>query len=187
MTKPLEPSNIPTFQPSSLPAFISYNLCKKCPETGETTKSLEYGKCLETGETTKSLEYRKCLETNPLKNMTFVTHTPHHIPINILLIMTLQETDDFTPVYGLNSILPKVSVSTQSSACHISISTTILIFIEGNSINPTPRIALFVGSSGTKFQPYHRYMHHTYMHASGSRSRIIDMCIIHTCIKDRGT
>ena len=32
------------------------------------------------------------------------------------------------------------------------------------------------------------YMHHTYMHASGSKSRIIDMCIIHTCIrvKDRG-
>ena len=30
---------------------------------------------------------------------------------------------------------------------------------------------------------------HIYMHASGSRSRIIDMCIIHTCIrvKDRGT
>ena len=25
-------------------------------ETGETAKSLEYGKCLETGETTKSLE-----------------------------------------------------------------------------------------------------------------------------------
>ena len=29
---------------------------QKCLETGETTKSLEYGKCLETGETTKSLE-----------------------------------------------------------------------------------------------------------------------------------
>ena len=37
--------------------------------------------------------------------------------------------------------------------------------------------------------PHHRYMHQTYMHASRSRSRIIDMCIIHTCIivKDRGT
>ena len=36
---------------------------------------------------------------------------------------------------------------------------------------------------------HHRYMHHTYMHASGSRFRIIDMCIIHTCIrvKDRET
>ena len=53
---------------------------------------------------------------------------------------------------------------------------------------------------------HHRYMHHTYTHASGSRiedhryvhhthidqsqgSRIIDMCIIHTCsiVKDRGT
>ena len=28
--------------------------------------------------------------------------------------------------------------------------------------------------------PHHRYMHHTYMYASGPRSRIIDMCIIHT-------
>ena len=30
---------------------------------------------------------------------------------------------------------------------------------------------------------HHRYMHHTYMQASGSRSRIIDMCIIYTCIR----
>ena len=57
--------------------------------------------------------------------------------------------------------------------------------------NPTPRIALFVRSSVGCWQnlPHHRYMHQTYMHASRSRSRIIDMCIIHTCIivKDRGT
>ena len=34
-----------------------------------------------------------------------------------------------------------------------------------------------------------RVKNHTYMDASGSRSRIIDMCIIHACIrvKDRGT
>ena len=100
----------------------------KCLETGETTKSLEYGKCLETGEMTKSLQYGMCLETgkrpNPLKIMTFVTQTPTHtpsiyIPIIIMFIMTLQETDDHTPVYGLNSILPKVSVSPQSSPSHI--------------------------------------------------------------------
>ena len=38
-------------------------------------------------------------------------------------------------------------------------------------------------SVGHQKVPHHRYMHHTYMHASGSRSRIIDMCIIHTCIR----
>ena len=49
--------------------------------------------------------------------------------------------------------------------------------------NPTPRIALFVGPFVTKFQPHHRYMQHSQV------SRIIDMCIIHTCIrvKDRGS
>ena len=83
MTKPFEPSNLltlqpsnrPTFQPSNLPTFqisnlptfqLSYLLAlqpsniptfsQKCLETGETTKSLKYGKCLETGETTKSFE-----------------------------------------------------------------------------------------------------------------------------------
>ena len=49
-----------------------------------------------------------------------------------------------------------------------------------NSLNPTPRIALFVcsfvRSLVTKFQPHYRYMHHTYMHASGSGTRIIDIC-----------
>ena len=53
------------------------------------------------------------------------------------------------------------------------------------TIHPTPRIALFVRSLVRSWQnlPHHIYMHHTYMHASGSRSRIIDMCIIHTCIR----
>ena len=48
---------------------------------------------------------------------------------------------------------------------------------------PTPRIALFVRPLVTKFQPHHRYMQHSQV------SRIIDMCIIHTCIrvKDRGS
>ena len=40
---------------------------------------------------------------------------------------------------------------------------------------PTPRIALSVRSEQNL--PHHRYIHHTYMHASG-RSRIIDMCTI---------
>ena len=57
MTKPLEPSN----------------LFQKCPETGETTKSLEYGKCLETGEMKKSLEFVKCQETGEMtKSLEYV-------------------------------------------------------------------------------------------------------------------
>ena len=73
--------------------------------------------------------------------------------------------------------------------------------------HPTPRIALFVRPF-VRYRKisHHRYMHHTYTHASGSRiedhryvhhthidqsqgSRIIDMCIIHTCsiVKDQGT
>ena len=34
----------------SLPRFISRKDLEKCLETGETTKSPEYGKCLETAE-----------------------------------------------------------------------------------------------------------------------------------------
>ena len=49
--------------------------------------------------------------------------------------------------------------------------------------NPTPRIALsvrsLVGLSVTKFQPHHRNMHHTYMHASGSGTRIVDVLGMH--------
>ena len=54
--------------------------------------------------------------------------------------------------------------------------------------DPTPRIALFVRSLVRSLVRYrkishHRYMHHTYMQASGSRSRIINMCIIYTYIR----
>ena len=41
---------------------------------------------------------------------------------------------------------------------------------------PTPRIALFVRSFGTKFQPHHTHMQHSQV------SRIMDVCIIHKCI-----
>ena len=42
--------------------------------------------------------------------------------------------------------------------------------------NPTPRIALFVRPSGTKFQPHHRYMQHS------QGSNITDVCIMHICV-----
>ena len=54
--------------------------------------------------------------------------------------------------------------------------------LQQDFVNPTPRIALFVGSS-VRPSVTKKYMHHTYMQASGSRSRIIDMCIIYTCIR----
>ena len=72
-------------------------------------------------------------------------------------------------------------------------------------VHPTPRIGLFIRPSVRPFVrhekiPHHRYMHQgqrswiyasfipaSYTHASGSR--IIGICIIHTCIrvKDRGS
>ena len=50
----------------------------------------------------------------------------------------------------------------------------------------TPRIALSVRSSVTKFQPHHRYMHHTYMYQDQGLM-IISTCIIHTRIIHRGS
>ena len=47
---------LPKLRPFIVFQFLDTFECEKCLETGETTKSLEYGKCLEIGETAKSLE-----------------------------------------------------------------------------------------------------------------------------------
>ena len=44
------------------------------------------------------------------------------------------------------------------------------------NLHPTPRIALFVGPSVTKFQPHHTHMQHT------QGLNITDVCIMHICI-----
>ena len=56
--------------------LLTSRFAPSCLETGETTRSFEYGKCLETGTTTKSLEYVKCLETGKKLNLldTFRTY-----------------------------------------------------------------------------------------------------------------
>ena len=50
------------------------------------------------------------------------------------------------------------------------------IYMQARIMHPTPRIALSVRWSVTKFQPHHTHMHHS------QGSRITDVCIIHKCI-----
>ena len=49
------------------PGIFTPRFAPSCQETGETTKSLEYGKCLETGEATKFLKYGRGLSMESVK------------------------------------------------------------------------------------------------------------------------